>query len=120
MKINGDHELNIEQLKVSDVLVLRLYGEFDYDTSQDFRKFTGSLPQPELSKVVINFSGIEWLDSSALSVLTAFLLMVRRLSGRIFFSNLSERTKEVLRLSNLIMLVATAESEAAALSRLTQ
>ena len=81
--------------------VLKLAGRFDFNTHHEFRTAVDPLSvYPDLAAVTIDFSEVEYLDSSALGM----LLMLRDKMGgakkEVILSGVRGNVKQVLEIAN--------------------
>jgi len=84
-------------------LTIRISGRFDFSSHQDFRKAYESIAEPN-GGYVIDMSGAEYLDSSALGML---LLMREHAGGdqaQITISNCRPQIKNILKVANFAKL----------------
>ena len=88
-------------LKEAGKAVIKLVGRFDFNTHRDFRgAYEGLVSDPEVRSVSVDFSGVDYLDSSALGM----LLMLRdKLGGtnkEVALTGVRGNVKQVLDIAN--------------------
>lgn len=81
--------------------IIKLSGRFDFNTHREFRSaYENVVTDAEVREVEVDFSGVDYLDSSALGM----LLMLRdKASGtgkEVGFANVSGNVKQVLDIAN--------------------
>ncbi|MDD5089970.1 MAG: STAS domain-containing protein [Candidatus Wallbacteria bacterium] len=112
--------LRIDKEKSGQVTLIRISGEFDFQTGGEFLAFVKSLTADELKKVVLNMSGVEWIDSGSLGAVVNLFQKVNLVKGRIILSDLSGKIRKVLQLTNLDSILPTADTERDALAQLEE
>lgn len=82
-------------------VTIRLDGRFDFNTCRDFRgAFEPLVVDAEVALVQVDFSGVDYLDSSALGML---LMLREKLGGvnkRVVLSGVSGNVRQVLDIAN--------------------
>ncbi len=93
--------MEIEQHVIYDRARLTLAGRFDFNAHRDFRQASESVLQaPAVKELDIDFSRVDYLDSSALGML---LLLREKAEGqgkRIVLSGVQGTVKQVLEIAN--------------------
>ncbi|MBS1159917.1 MAG: Sulfate transporter/antisigma-factor antagonist [Proteobacteria bacterium] len=92
-------------IKEGSQAVIRLNGRFDFNTHRDFRaSYEPLLADAAVKAVTVDFSGVDYLDSSALGM----LLMLRDKMGgagkEIGLSGVRGNVKQVLDIANFAKL----------------
>ncbi|MDD2883436.1 MAG: STAS domain-containing protein [Dechloromonas sp.] len=87
--------------KNGSAATIKLSGRFDFNTHREFRSaYEPLVSEPTVQSVVVDFSGVEYLDSSALGM----LLMLRdKLGGagkEVALSGVLGNVKQVLDIAN--------------------
>ncbi|HYL38568.1 MAG TPA: STAS domain-containing protein [Bryobacteraceae bacterium] len=110
----------VEFEKHADVCVLRLHGRFA--TGQDssyLRGKTEELKGSGFSKVLADFSQVEYIDSTGIGFLIAiYTSILKNADGRFALANLNRRVREVLELTRLANVMPIYPNEQAALEAL--
>lgn len=103
-----------------DVCVLRLHGRFA--TGQDsayLRGKTEELKSSGISKVLADFSQVEYIDSTGIGFLIGIYTSVLKSSnGRFVLANLNRRVRDVLELTRLANVMPIYPNEQSALEAL--
>ena len=77
-------------------LRLRLYGEFDHPAARQLMKSIADELEYALPlEVVLDFSGVTFMDSSGIAVALHTLQQVKRLGGKMWIANPSQQAKKV-------------------------
>jgi anti-sigma B factor antagonist len=110
----------VEFEKQADVCVLRLHGRFA--TGQDssyLRGKTEELKSSGFSKVLADFSKVDYIDSTGIGFLISIYTSVLKVNnGRFALANLNRRVREVLELTRLAEVMPIYSSQEAALEAL--
>lgn len=88
-------------LKESGQAIIKLVGRFDFNTHRDFRgAYEPLITEAEIKSVTVDFSGVDYLDSSALGM----LLMLRDKFGgankAVELTGVRGNVKQVLDIAN--------------------
>jgi anti-sigma B factor antagonist len=98
---------------ISGVNILELHGRFDaYETAGVVKWFEAN---PQVEKVVMNLTGVSFIDSSGLATLVKGLKRCRQNSGDLYLSNLQQAIVIILELTHLNSAFKIFNDEAAAL-----
>ena len=105
-----------------DLCVLRLHGRFA--TGQDsayLRGRTEDIKKSGASKVLADFSQVDYIDSTGIGFLIGIYTSVVKLpDGRFVLCNLNRRVREVLELTRLANVMAIFANEEAAMRALQE
>lgn len=100
-----------------DICILRLHGRFA--TGQDstyLRGRTEEIKKSGCSKVLADFSKVDYIDSTGMGFLIGIYTSVMKIpDGRFVLCNLNRRVREVLELTRLANVMAIYANEDAAL-----
>jgi anti-anti-sigma factor len=81
--------------------VLSLNGRFDFHSHRDFRAaYEKALDSAEAREIEINFSAVDYLDSSALGMLLLLREKAEALGKMVVLSGLRGTVKQVLEIAN--------------------
>jgi len=88
-------------IKEGDKAVIKLNGRFDFNTHRDFRgAYEPLLADAELKGVMVDFSGVDYLDSSALGMLLMLRDKMGGASKEVGLSGVRGNVKQVLDIAN--------------------
>ncbi|MGM8214029.1 anti-sigma F factor antagonist [Bacillaceae bacterium W0354] len=105
--------------KREDVLLVRLTGELDHHEAERLKgEWQQHLKQGNIKHVVVNLSGLTFMDSSGLGVFLGRYKEVKQLNGEMVVCSYNQSIKRLFELSGLFKLVGTAPDERAALESL--
>jgi anti-sigma B factor antagonist len=99
-------ELQFETERTQTETTLHFTGKIVSSTSAQFRDAVKNLI-PEKKTIVLNLSGVSYLDSSGLGTLVSIWVSAKREGCELKLVSLTDRIKELLRLTNLDKLFAT-------------
>jgi stage II sporulation protein AA (anti-sigma F factor antagonist) len=110
----------VEFEKCADVCVLRLQGRFATGRDSAYlRGKTDELKNSGYSKVLADFSQVEYIDSTGIGFLIAiYTSVLKSANGRFALANLNRRVREVLELTRLANVMPIYPNEAAAFEAL--
>jgi anti-sigma B factor antagonist len=112
--------LNITQNVVEGVTILALSGRIVLgEESNALREKLKSLSAGGTTKIVLNMSEIDYIDSSGLGTLVAAHLSAKTAGASVRLCNLGNKFNEVMQLTKLITVFDVYDTEAAAVSSFT-
>src|SRR3989338_11679771 len=94
-----------------NVDVIALEGDLDFATSPQLREELAQLIQKKVSKVLVNFRHVKYIDSSGLATFIEFFQKLKRYHGTLILFNLSESVRSVFEIAKLDTLFHLAKSE---------
>ena len=81
--------------------VLILTGRFDFHSHRDFRgAYEQAMDKPEVREIEINFSAVDYLDSSALGMLLLLREKAEAAGKTVVLGQLQGTVKQVLQIAN--------------------
>ncbi len=95
-----------------DVTILNLTGEIDLQHSPELRKLLQGKIKEKCKALVIDFSGVEYIDSSGLATLVEYRRDSQKYEGTFALAALSTRVRtifELVRLNEIITIKPTLE-----------
>ncbi len=96
---------------VSGVLSVKLPPEIDHHTSEEIRKEIDlSVVRFNAKKIIMDFSGVEFADSSAVGLLMGRYKLMDELMGTIEVVNLAGQCRKVLEMSGIDRLISLKEN----------
>jgi anti-sigma B factor antagonist len=110
------NNLHIEERRVENVVVLNMDGSMRIGESVVvFRKTIQRLLDEGQRKILLNLSGITYIDSSGLGELIASHTLLKKHDGQVKLLNLTARVRELMVITKLLTIFDVYESESAAL-----
>lgn len=84
---------------VDDVVVLALSGELDHDTAEPLRAALDAALSGGARRLLVDFSGVRFCDSTGLNVLLHSRLAVREVGGRLELAGLRRPVARMFRIT---------------------
>ena len=111
--------MNIQERTLSDVTVLDLNGKFVLGEDTQFKQRVAANIERGGRKLIVNLSGVHYMDSSGLGELISGYISMKRVNGHMKLIHLTDRLKGLLVITKLITVFETFDSESAAISSFT-
>lgn len=87
--------------KDADKAVVKLVGRFDFNTHRDFRgAYEPLIIDPEVRSVSVDFSGVDYLDSSALGMLLMLRDKLGGVNKEVALTGVRGNVKQVIDIAN--------------------
>lgn len=87
--------------KDGSVATIKLSGRFDFNTHREFRNaYEPLVGEPAVHSVIVDFAGVEYLDSSALGMLLMLRDKLGGASKEVSLAGVSGSVKQVLDIAN--------------------
>ncbi len=97
--------MNIQTSRNKDCVILKLSGRFQFDSHRDFRSaYESHVGDPEVRTVVLDFGGVDYLDSSALGMLLLLREKLGAVGKEVELANTQGAVKQVLDVANFARL----------------
>ena len=110
-------ELNIRERQAGDVTILDLEGKITIgEGNVALRSAVRRLVQEGKKKVLLNLSGVSYMDSSGIGELVASHAAIRREDGQLKMLGLGDKIKELLVITKLLTVFDTYSDEPSALN----
>ena len=109
--------LNFEEIE--DKLVVNMTGELDHHSAEEVRiKIDDRLDRNNLYKLVLNFSGVTFMDSSGIGVVIGRYKKLSAKKGVICIANVNKTVKRVFELSGMFKIIKLYDSIEEAFSKI--
>jgi anti-sigma B factor antagonist len=102
------------QIRTEDkdgVLICHIQGDIDIHSSPEFNKSVEKIAKDKSQKVVMEFSGVSYVDSSGLATLVAALKKLKSYGGKLKLANLSDKVKGLFEITRLDKLFDISDTE---------
>ncbi|MCP5108482.1 MAG: STAS domain-containing protein [bacterium] len=104
--------MKIEKRKKGDVLILDLHGKILIGEGiEELRGTINNAIQEKETKLLLNFSGVPYLDSTGLGEVVRSYTSVKKEGGVVKIVNLTNKVKDLLSVTKLITVFETFEDE---------
>lgn len=107
--------MNIQEERNNGIAVLALTGEININSSPELRKKFAAIIEANEKKILVDFSGVSYLDSSGLATLIEILQRLKKIGGKLRFCSISQKVKNVFEITKLINLFEIFDSRKDAL-----
>jgi anti-sigma B factor antagonist len=109
--------VKISARRVDKTTIFDISGDIDMSNSPELRKaLLHEIRDARVSRVVLNLSGMKYIDSSGVASLVEGLKASRDLGSRFVLFGLSTSAREVLQLSRLLKVFDVCDNEEQALA----
>jgi anti-sigma B factor antagonist len=109
-------KLNISERQAGDVTILDIEGDVTFgEGNVELRRAIRRLIGEGKKRILLNFSGVRYIDSSGIGELVSGLTAVNRENGQLKFANISQRIQELLVITKLLTVFDVFEEESDAL-----
>ena len=116
MKSGGEKmALNMQMAIRKNRLFIRLSGELDQAVTENLKiKVSEVVDKYMIKHIIINFSKLDFMDSSGIGFIIGRYAQVKKRNGKIVICSMNDMIERIVRLSGLrrICLIASSEEEA--------
>jgi anti-sigma B factor antagonist len=113
----GETIVKISARHVEQATILDVSGNIDMSNSPEVRKaLLHEIREKGVTRVVLNLSGVGYIDSSGVASLVEGLKASRESGSRFVLFGLNDSAKEVLKISRLLKLFEVYDNEAQAMA----
>ena len=114
--MTSSSKLQIAERRLDDVVVLGLTGEIALDAGDlVFGKYVDRLIQQGLVKLVLDLSGVTYIDSAGVGMIAAKLKTVRERGGDLRMSRMSNRSLRLFGMLKLLIAFEHFDDQASAI-----
>jgi len=93
----------------------KIEGEINLSTSPELRKAFDDFIRNSMKKIVVDFSGVPYVDSSGLATLIELLQRLKKINGALRICCVPEKVKNVFEITKLHKLFEIFDDQASAL-----
>ncbi|ARC84516.1 anti-sigma F factor antagonist [Clostridium argentinense CDC 2741] len=91
---------------IEDKLIVELMGELDHHNASEVRnKIDDMLDRDNINKLIMNFSGVSFMDSSGIGAVIGRYKKLSMKGGKLCITNLKPSVKRVFELSGLFKII---------------
>lgn len=96
----------IEFYKNEDKLIVKLSGELDHHSAEEVRnKIDDRIESTGYSKVILDFSNVNFMDSSGIGVVIGRYKRISMKKGELCIANVQESVRRVFELSGMFKII---------------
>jgi len=107
--------MQINEKNTNGVTILVVDGDIDLNSSPTMRQKFDELIEKNISKIIINFQDVSYIDSSGLATVIEMLQRLKKSQGQLRLANLSEKLKNLFEITKIDKLFQMYSSEEEAL-----
>ena len=107
--------MKITEEKNNGVVICMLEGEVNINNSGELRKAFDSIIKRNELKVIVDFSGVSYIDSSGLATLIEMFQRLKKIGGHLRFSSMDQKVKNIFEVTKLHKLFEIFDSREQAL-----
>lgn len=106
--------MNIQEKNVNNILVIAISGDIDRSEEDKLVTFFEKIVKSNNSKIVLNISGLDYINSSILGILVKFYKEIKKKKGELCMSNVTPFVLNMLRITHIndIIKIYSVESDA--------
>ncbi len=108
--------MKIEAIEKNGVNVFLIKEDIDINSSPDMKKYFDKVAGKKLPKVLLNFSAVNYVDSSGLATLVEVYKKVKAYGGALKLSELSEKVFGLFEITKLNKLFDISDKEEEAIA----
>ena len=108
--------MQVTEKQSNDILLYSVNGDIDINSSPDIRDSFEKTIAKKAMKIVINLSGVSYIDSSGLATLVEMLKKTRSYGGKLRLSSLAPKVKSLFEITKLEKLFEIYDNEDEAVS----
>ena len=98
--------MEITERTDENIPVVSISGDVDLETSPQLREFLKPKSAAKTPALLLDFSGVNYIDSSGLATLIEYFQAVQSFKGRLALASLSPRVKNVFEIVRLEQIFA--------------
>ncbi|MDU5106758.1 MULTISPECIES: anti-sigma F factor antagonist [unclassified Clostridium] len=92
--------------KRDDTLIIRLMGELDHHSAEEVRvKIDDRIDRDNIRKVILNFSGVTFMDSSGIGVVIGRYKKMQNRNGKLCVAEINRTVNKVFEISGMYKII---------------
>lgn len=109
--------MKIDTFLKQGVLIVRVEGELDMHSASEFRQtIDNALDNNEAKHILLNLSGVDFIDSSGLGVILGRYKRISLLRGQMLAAHIQPQVARIFELAGLLKIIKVFKSETEALA----
>src|SRR5574343_93368 len=93
--------MKIQATNRADIHALELSGELDYHSSPELREKLTELTSKQAPKILVDLSGVDYMDSSGIATFVEAFQKAKRYQGRLVLAALTPTVRGVFEIAKL-------------------
>jgi anti-sigma B factor antagonist len=98
--------MQITEKTEDDVPIISISGDIDLESSPKLRDFLKPKASQKTTRLLLDFAGVNYIDSSGLATLIEYFQSVQAFGGKLALASLSPRVKNVFEIVRLEQIFA--------------
>ena len=95
--------MKVQRIDEGDIVILEISGRLSGGPdADDFRQMVATLVEEKKKKLLVDLSGVPWMNSTGLGVLVSATATLRNAGAHVKFLNINERVKSILQVTALL------------------
>jgi anti-sigma B factor antagonist len=103
-------ELEIQTENIQDGVIMRPLGEIDLSCAAALRQQLGQVQDSRPARLVIDLSGVPYMDSSGVATLVEAMQIARRTGSKLVLAALQEKVRSIFEIARLDMVFSIVNS----------
>ena len=103
-------ELEIKTENIQDGIIMRPLGEIDLSCAAMLRQQLGQVQDGRPARLVIDLSGVPYMDSSGVATLVEAMQIARRTGSKLVLAALQEKVRSIFEIARLDMVFSIVNS----------
>jgi anti-sigma B factor antagonist len=111
--------MQITERTEENIPIISITGDIDLESSPQLREFLKPKAAQKIPRLLLDFAGVSYIDSSGLATLIEYFQAVQSFGGKLALASLSPRVKNVFEIVRLEQIFSLYPDVPAALKALT-
>jgi len=94
--------MEIKTKELGDQYMVEISGEVDLNSAGDVSQALTALTAKKVPTIIVELSGVSYMDSSGIATLVECLQNVNAYAGKLILKNMSEAVRSIFDLANLL------------------
>jgi len=106
--------MDINEKIINNVMVIAVSGDIDRSEEDELIKFFDTVIEGKINKIVLNMSGLNYINSSILGIFVKFYKEINKKKGSLCMTNVTPFVLNMLRITHIndIIKIYSIESDA--------
>ena len=92
--------------KKNDILIVNLSGELDHNSAESVRvKVDNKIDEDNITKIILNFSGVTFMDSSGIGAVIGRYKKVSNIGGKLCVAEVNKNVDKIFDLAGLYKII---------------
>lgn len=92
--------------KKNEILIINLSGELDHNSAESLRvKVDNKIDEDNIKKIILNFSGVTFMDSSGIGAVVGRYKKVSNIGGKLCVAEVNKNVDKIFDLAGLYKVI---------------